>query len=144
MDRRFINERNVSMGIVTSVHSQCPPPTSNNIFYYENRLFFQSSITQKVVGIFLSNWLHFVETKNSFILNQKHEKFRFPLQLLFNEFNFFCGLAADSCRLTADSYGLSLQLCAVLPTGIFIYQISQIWYIFRTVWLVKLWFGICP
>ena len=84
VDRRFINERNVSMGIVTPVHSQCPPLTSNNIFYYENRLFFQSSETQKVVGIFLSNWLHFVETKNSFILNQKHEKFRFPLQPLFN------------------------------------------------------------
>ena len=84
VDRRFINERNVSMGIVTSVHSQCPPLTSTIFFTTKIGCFFKAQLsTQKVVRIFLSNWLHFEETKNSFILNQKHEKFRFPLQLLF-------------------------------------------------------------
>ena len=57
-------------------------PTSDvkQYFLLRKSAVFQSSLTQKVEGIFLSNWLHFVETKNSFNLNQKHEKFQFPLQ----------------------------------------------------------------
>ena len=115
VDRRFINERNVSMGIVTSVHSQCPPLTSNNIFYYENRLFFQSLITEKAEGIFLSNGLHFVETKNSFILNQKHEKFRFPLQPLFK--NFVCGVGGTKTRGKNRKYEAHINWTCHLWTG---------------------------
>ena len=43
------------------------------------------------------------------------------------------GISRTSGSLTPLFCLLSLTT-AVLPTGIFIYQISQIWYIFWTVW----------